>query len=114
MAVQTVAVNTLRYDVDKCVGCGMCLVVCPHGVFAQAGRVVRLERAEACIECGACQRNCPTGALSVDSGPGCAAALMHAALFGGEPTCGGPAGCCGSGPGACCGDGQAAPAKDCS
>ena len=27
------AVNTLRLDETRCTGCGMCLNVCPHGVF---------------------------------------------------------------------------------
>ena len=25
--------NTLRYDDSRCIDCGMCSVVCPHGVF---------------------------------------------------------------------------------
>lgn len=95
MTEQVFAINTLTFDVDKCIGCGMCVVVCPHGVFAQTGRVVEVARPEACIECGACERNCVTQAISVESGPGCAEALIRAALFGGEPTCG-PSGCCGS------------------
>jgi NAD-dependent dihydropyrimidine dehydrogenase PreA subunit len=96
MAVQTFAINTLRFDVERCVGCGMCLLVCPHGVLVPDGDLVRVARHEACIECGACEMNCPTGALSVESGPGCASALIRAALFGGEPTCGPADGCCGS------------------
>ena len=95
MTVQVFEVNTLTYDAERCIGCGMCVVVCPHGVFAQNGRVVQAVRAEACIECGACERNCPTRAISVESGPGCAVALIRAALFGGEPTCGPADGCCG-------------------
>ncbi|MFQ6039142.1 MAG: ATP-binding protein, partial [Candidatus Aminicenantales bacterium] len=27
-------VVTLTYDPEKCTGCGMCLEVCPHRVFA--------------------------------------------------------------------------------
>jgi hypothetical protein len=41
------------------------------------------------MECGACQVNCPTDAISVDSGVGCAAAMIRAALTGKkEVTCG--------------------------
>lgn len=41
------------------------------------------------MECGACERNCPTKAIRVDSGVGCAAAMIRAALTGRkEVTCG--------------------------
>jgi NAD-dependent dihydropyrimidine dehydrogenase PreA subunit len=83
------ATNTLDYDPVKCVNCGMCWTVCPHGVFAPNGTTAQLVRHEACMECGACELNCPTGAIAVDSGVGCAAAMIKAALTGqAEPTCG--------------------------
>ncbi len=90
-------VNTLAFDATRCINCGMCLAVCPQGVFAANGRTVQIIRAEACMECGACMRNCPAGALQVDSGVGCAAAMIAAALTGRkEVTCGGPdTACCG-------------------
>lgn len=90
-------VNTLEYDPGLCVGCGLCSIVCPHAVFAPGDHVAELVRPRACIECGACQRNCPTGAITVDSGVGCAAAMISAALRGKkEVTCGGgsAADCC--------------------
>ncbi|MCD6291490.1 MAG: 4Fe-4S binding protein [Anaerolineae bacterium] len=89
--------NTLQYDPKLCIGCRMCSIVCPHAVFAQNGRVAQLVRPERCIECGACQRNCPTGAITVDSGVGCATAMIRAALSGKEEvTCGdgSTASCC--------------------
>jgi NAD-dependent dihydropyrimidine dehydrogenase PreA subunit len=82
-------VNTLRFDAAKCNGCGMCANVCPHGVFAVNHRHVQLGRPAACMECGACQLNCPTHAIAVESGVGCAAAMIRAALTGQkEATCG--------------------------
>lgn len=42
----------------------------------------RLKKPEACMECGACQLNCPTEAINVDSGVGCASAMITAALGG--------------------------------
>ncbi len=82
-------VNTLRYNPDKCSNCKMCVAVCPHEVFALNGRAVQLARPEACMECGACRLNCPTGAITVDSGVGCAAAMIRAALLRRtEATCG--------------------------
>ena len=102
MTVETISVNTLAYDVDLCVGCGLCAIVCPHGVFAIVGKKAALVRHGDCIECGACQLNCPTGAITVDSGVGCAEAMIRAALFGGEPRCGcEDDACCGSSASCC-------------
>ena len=82
-------INTLRYDPSECTGCGMCAAVCPHAVFVMNGRVAHLARPEACMECGACQLNCLTGAIAVESGVGCATAMMYAALLRRkEVTCG--------------------------
>ncbi len=95
--------NTLRYDPERCINCGLCSVVCPHGVFRASEPVAELVDPEACMECGACQRNCPTGAIWVDSGVGCAVALMRSVLFGERPQ----EECCGvGGPTACCGGGN--------
>ena len=81
--------NTLQYDPELCIGCEMCVIVCPHGVFAMNGRAARLVLPDACMECGACQLNCPAGAIRVDSGVGCASAMIRAALTGRkEVTCG--------------------------
>lgn len=88
-SVVSTSVNTLEYSPELCINCDMCSVVCPHAVFAPDDRVAQLVRPEACMECGACQLNCPTGAITVDSGVGCAAAMIYAALTGRkEPTCG--------------------------
>jgi ferredoxin len=73
-------VVTLEFAEDKCVGCGMCTVVCPHAVFRMDTDRVQIENRDACMECGACARNCPTNALSVNAGVGCAAAVINAAL----------------------------------
>ena len=89
--------NTLQFDVGLCIGCEMCSTVCPHGVFAMRGRVAEVVCRDACMECGACQTNCPVGAIKVDSGVGCAAAMVRAALTGRDrATCddGSEASCC--------------------
>jgi ferredoxin len=83
------ALNTLVYAPELCIGCGACVDVCPHAVFGLNGSRVRLVSPERCMECGACQRNCPVGAIAVDSGVGCATAMIRAALLRRkEPTCG--------------------------
>lgn len=81
-------VVTLKYDVAKCTGCGMCLAVCPHSVFAKSGNHVAIADRDACMECGACARNCPFKAIEVDEGVGCAAAIIRGFLTGEKPTCG--------------------------
>ncbi|MEE8391543.1 MAG: mercury methylation ferredoxin HgcB [Anaerolineae bacterium] len=87
--IRASALNTLEYDPDLCIGCKMCIFVCPHGVFAMNGRAAQLVRPDACMECGACQLNCPTDAIAVDSGVGCAAAMIASALRGRkEVSCG--------------------------
>ena len=73
--------NTLRYDPALCIGCGMCSITCPHAVFACSDGRAQLVRPDSCMECGSCQRNCPTGAITVNSGVGCAAAMIRAALL---------------------------------
>ncbi len=83
--------NTLEYDPDLCIGCAMCVAVCPHAVFSMNDRVAKLARPDSCMECGACQLNCPTAAIAVNSGVGCAAAMIFAALTGkkqSEASCG--------------------------
>jgi NAD-dependent dihydropyrimidine dehydrogenase PreA subunit len=83
------AMNTLEYEKDLCINCGMCSTVCPHGVFAANEHVAVLAQPDSCMECGACQLNCPTGAITVQSGVGCASAMMRAALTGRkEASCG--------------------------
>jgi len=91
--------NTLRYDPELCVNCGRCTEVCPHGVFVRGRERPRLHRSVACMECGACAMNCPTQAIRVQSGVGCAWAMIAAALRGkdmDECTCGPDGSCCGT------------------
>jgi ferredoxin len=70
-------VTTLRYDLERCIGCGRCAEVCPHGVFSLSGTKAKIIDADVCIECGACARNCPPTAISVDSGVGCASGMIN-------------------------------------
>ena len=73
-------VVTLALDEEKCVGCGMCLIVCPHAVLGMNNGKAGIENRDLCMECGACAKNCPTEALSVQAGVGCAAAVINTAL----------------------------------
>jgi NAD-dependent dihydropyrimidine dehydrogenase PreA subunit len=99
-------VVTLQMDLKKCTGCGMCLEVCPHDVFKMNGKSAGIVHRDSCMECGACSRNCPVGAVTVQSGVGCAAAVINSMLGrnGGECCCGPQTGSGESVPGrSCCG-----------
>jgi NAD-dependent dihydropyrimidine dehydrogenase PreA subunit len=93
-------VTTLKLNVDKCVGCGMCEKVCPHGVFEIRDRKAIITDKDLCMECGACAMNCAAVAIEVRAGVGCAAAVILGSITGTEPTCG------------CCGDSDA-PSEPC-
>lgn len=88
-------VTTLALDSVKCVGCGMCMEVCPHGVLEMSERKARITDKDRCMECGACALNCPADAIRVDAGVGCASAIIKSWFTGGEPVCGcsGEGGC---------------------
>jgi ferredoxin len=90
-------VVTLKYDVNKCNGCKACVEVCPRAVLVMEGSKAMVFDKNACIECGACMVNCPTGAFDVDTGPGCAQAIIGAmGKKGKAPSCGcdGGSSCC--------------------
>lgn len=62
-----IVVNT-----DRCKGCGLCIVACPKGVIALAGKVnvhgyqfVEPLRPDDCIGCASCGIVCPDGCITV-------------------------------------------------
>jgi len=80
-------VTTLRVFDDRCTGCGMCTVVCPHGVLVLENGSASVVDRDACMECGACARNCPVEAVTVRAGVGCAQAVINSALGRGSASC---------------------------
>ena len=80
-------IASLEFFPELCAGCGMCLEVCPHGVFALENKKAIVLDKDRCRECGACVGNCAFGALSVDKGVGCASAVINSMIRGGEPSC---------------------------
>ena len=87
-------VATLKLDQDLCVGCGICSLVCPHGVFEPNGRVVEIVDLNGCMECGACALNCPVEAISVNPGVGCASLIINTWLHEKGIRKGSGSGCC--------------------
>jgi len=72
----------LQLDVNLCIGCGNCVTVCPHRVFAIQDHKAKIRDRGGCMECGACSRNCPVAAIFVnpDEGCGCASLLIQSWL----------------------------------
>ncbi|MDA8084663.1 MAG: mercury methylation ferredoxin HgcB [Nitrospiraceae bacterium] len=91
-------VTTIAVDDERCTGCGACMEVCPHAVIEVRERKAVIVDRDGCMECGACVNNCAFGALSVDKGVGCAAAIINSMVYGGEPSCD----CSGDKKGSCC------------
>ncbi|BBA69940.1 mercury methylation ferredoxin HgcB [Geobacter sulfurreducens] len=75
-------VATLEFIGEKCVGCGMCVEVCPHQVFRFEGSKAKVVARDDCMECGACAVNCPASAIRVDAGVGCASGMINEWLAG--------------------------------
>jgi NAD-dependent dihydropyrimidine dehydrogenase PreA subunit len=73
-------VSTLHLDSDACIGCKMCEMVCPHGVFEIQEKKAKIVDQDGCMECGACANNCSVNAISVNPGVGCAAYIIQAWL----------------------------------
>ena len=81
-------VATLKLNPDECNGCRMCIIVCPHEVFKMEEKRAVITGIDSCMECGACALNCPTSAITVNSGVGCAAAVINGMIKGTEASCG--------------------------
>ncbi len=63
-------VAKISLKTEKCIGCGICVNVCPHEVFIVNNRKAVLKYKDNCIECGACDKNCPFKAIEVKAGVG--------------------------------------------
>jgi NAD-dependent dihydropyrimidine dehydrogenase PreA subunit len=85
-------VASLEYIAEKCTGCGLCVDVCPRGVWFMENKRAAISDRDMCMECGACAANCAYDAIKVLAGVGCAAAIINGMISGGEPDCG-----CGAG-----------------
>lgn len=53
---------------DRCVGCGVCLAMCPVGAVSGEKNGLHLVSRQLCIDCGTCGRVCTKGAVEDESG----------------------------------------------
>ncbi|BCV25260.1 DUF362 domain-containing protein [Gelria sp. Kuro-4] len=56
----------MHIDVDKCIGCGLCIPYCPVGAISLENNKAHIDY-DKCLECGTCGRTrvvrCPKGAI---------------------------------------------------
>ena len=57
----------IQIDLEKCVGCGNCVPVCPFGLLEIVDDKVQLK--EGCTFCGACQEACADEAILIETAP---------------------------------------------
>jgi NAD-dependent dihydropyrimidine dehydrogenase PreA subunit len=80
--------DSLKINEKLCTGCGICVDVCPHSVFKVEDKKAVVINKKSCMECGACKMNCAFGAIEVNTGVGCAYAIINGIIKKTEPTCG--------------------------
>ena len=51
-----------RVNREECVGCGMCVKVCPVGAISMQDGVAVIDD-DVCVRCGRCLQACPVGAI---------------------------------------------------
>ncbi len=62
-------------DVGRCLGCGLCVTICPSGTLSRDQDKARVTGAN-CIGCGHCAAVCPAEAVRCDPGDGWATAFF--------------------------------------
>lgn len=59
--------GTIEIEREKCIGCRICIEVCPRVVYAfnEGDHKVDLMSPESCVNCNACVRRCPVDCLLI-------------------------------------------------
>lgn len=56
----------VRIDPDLCLGCGICVEMCPNEVLEIVDDIATMVNEEECAACGICEINCEYDAIQVD------------------------------------------------
>jgi len=62
---ELMAEEKVKLDVEKCVGCGICVDTCEKSVLEMADDVVKVAHPEKCDGCNSCVEACPNEALTL-------------------------------------------------
>ena len=66
----------MQVIVEKCKGCGTCVLDCPQGAITLSKKIAVIG--DACSQCGACLKVCPEEAIFSDDAPSPLAATCEA------------------------------------
>ena len=58
----------IKIDLEKCVGDGICVEVCPCGVYELRQDKPVIVNPEKCTDCRVCGEQCPVQAISFEEG----------------------------------------------
>jgi formate hydrogenlyase subunit 6/NADH:ubiquinone oxidoreductase subunit I len=56
------------WDIKKCIGCGLCVYVCPSNAVEMIGKGLKAEirhYVDRCMFCGQCAETCPKSAIKM-------------------------------------------------
>ncbi|MGQ9571373.1 MAG: indolepyruvate ferredoxin oxidoreductase subunit alpha [Thermodesulfovibrionales bacterium] len=56
----------VKVDIEKCIGCGICVDVCPVNAIKMENRKAHILE-DLCTDCSLCVGKCPVGALTLES-----------------------------------------------